>query len=820
MKTILLFFSLCIAQLGHAQSLGYILDFKAPWTPTWSHKAFEFAQSQGQLRISAQEVGKGYENFVAVIPRLDLSLKPFVWIKMRVEKPVRFELRLLDANGIETNHKNPVASVLPSADFEWIKLDFRHHFKQSWPSEAVVDSQTISKMSILLNSGGSPDFTGWIEWEEIIFGDSSQRNALLSPILYQPKINQLGYWPSAPKLAIVPIEKTVECRLVDTTKKLTVWKGRCSLPKHWPYSEETVAVVDFTSFTTPGTYRLYAEGIEHPSEPFTIGQEVYDRLLTVSLKSFYYQRVSIALTEQHAGIWTRALGHPDDHVLVHASAATVSRPAGSLIAAPKGWYDAGDFGKYTVPASITVWQLLSSLSSYNTKQLRTDWNIPESGDSIPDLLNEVYWELEWLLAMQDEDGGVYHKLTTPSFGGTLLPSADSQPRYVTQKSTAATLHFAAVLAKASQYFPSRKSDFLQKAENAWKWALLHPEILYDQQALNNQYSPQIVTGDYGVQSGNTDLQDEWLFAATELYLGTGRASYLAYIQIDNIQTDVPSWSSVSALAVLSLVEASSVSHELRALATDKLLELAEQICSHQQMDAYRIGMGTFSWDFAWNSNGRAANQAALLAKAYLLTHDDAFWNAAIANLDYLLGRNPLNKCFVTGMTSTSPKYIHHRISAADKIIPPIPGLLVNGPHNDYMTECSYPSQLPAFAYLDDYCSSATNEVAIYVNSALVYALAAIIYIDQQKQATGIALEKNKKAMSIAPNPASHSLHVSVPDHFQNGQWILKDLTGQSIINGSVGTSKDLHVTLKIPAGIYLFSLQNGNDTLTTKVVWE
>src|SRR5690606_35637774 len=151
-------------------------------------------------------------------------------------------------------------------------------------------------------------------------------------------------------------------------------------------------------------------------------------------------------------------GHPDDRVAIHPSAASATRPAGTFIVAPFGWYDAGDYGKYVVNSGITTGTLLSLLEDYPAAAQRLETNIPESGDGVPDLLDEVLWNLRWMLSMQDPaDGGVYHKLTTASFAGMVMPEAATAQRYVVQKSTPAALNLAAVAAQASRVLRHHES---------------------------------------------------------------------------------------------------------------------------------------------------------------------------------------------------------------------------------------------------------------------------------------------------------------------------------------------------------------------------
>ena len=127
--------------------------------------------------------------------------------------------------------------------------------------------------------------------------------------------------------------------------------------------------------------------------------------------------------------------------------------------ATKGWHDAGDYGKYVVNSGISCGTLLWAYEWYGKRIAPIRLDIPESGNGIPDLLNEVKWNLDWMLAMQDSDGGVWHKLTTEKFCGFVAPEKDDGgTRYIIgtgkepYKSSGATADFAAVMAMAARIY--------------------------------------------------------------------------------------------------------------------------------------------------------------------------------------------------------------------------------------------------------------------------------------------------------------------------------------------------------------------------------
>ena len=251
------------------------------------------------------------------------------------------------------------------------------------------------------------------------------------------RLNQLGFYPTAPKRAIVVVEATGPFQITMPNGRKVLFSGTLSQPRTNAISGKTVRAADFSAFRRPGTYVVSVPGVGQ-SYPFTIGPAVHRALAIGALKGFYYQRTAIDLPRQYAGQWARRAGHPDTRVLIHPSAASATRPAGSTIASPLGWYDAGDYNKYVVNSGITMGTLLSLYEDYPAFCRTLTTNIPESDNALPDLLDEALWNLRWMLTMQDPtDGGVYHKLTNAKFDGMVMPDKATTGRYVVQKSVTA-----------------------------------------------------------------------------------------------------------------------------------------------------------------------------------------------------------------------------------------------------------------------------------------------------------------------------------------------------------------------------------------------
>jgi endoglucanase len=539
------------------------------------------------------------------------------------------------------------------------------------------------------------------------------------------EVNQLGFLPAAEKLAVVPAGGADRFKVVDAGGK-TVFEGSLGAPATWDASGERVRLADFSGLRTVGNYRIVAGQTTSPV--FPISPDAYRKLDAGAVRAYTMNRAGIALDARVAGAYARPLGHPDDKVLVHESAASKARPAGTVISSPKGWYDAGDYNKYIVNSGISTYTLLAAYEHFPAWFDKLPLNLPESGNGLPDILNEALWNLDWMATMQDpNDGGVYHKLTNKSFDPFVMPDKTTTPRYVVQKSTAAALDFAAVMAVASRVLapydaqsPGRAQRFLAAAESAWRWAQKNPNAIYHQ-------PDDIKTGDYG----DKDVSDEFAWAAAELLIATGKDEYraLATAAAPTAKTE-PGWADVRPLAWISLAQARSklakpadADGARRAILAD-----ADQLLARWQASPVRLSM--VKSDFVWGSNAVALNQAMMLVQAYRLTQKADYLNAAQSALDYTLGRNPLQTSYVTGFGTRSAMHPHHRPSVSDGVDAPVPGWLVGGPNPGQQDRAGckgadYTSAQPALSWLDDACSYASNEIAINWNAPLVYVAAAL-----------------------------------------------------------------------------------------------
>jgi endoglucanase len=557
------------------------------------------------------------------------------------------------------------------------------------------------------------------------------------------RLNQIGFYPQASKIAVVVGEtKTNKFYLKTADQKKTVFTGTLSAVRANEFSQRPTRIADFSNFRQTGAYVVDIPQLGY-SYPFEIKKEVHQAVAAAAIKGFYFQRMSTDLPEKYAGKWHRQAGHADSKALIHPSAATAQRPAGSVIRSTRGWFDAGDYNKYIVNSGITTGTLLAAYEDFPAYFKGQPLNIPESQNQVPDLLDEVLWNLRWMLTMQDpHDGGVYNKLTNPDFDGMIMPAAATKPRYVVQKGTAAALDFAAVMAQASRVYrhfdkqlPGLSDTCLAEATKAWDWARQNPNMAYDQDAINQQFEPKISTGGYG----DRDFTDEFIWAAAELYLTTKQDKYYAAVNLfPDDKLLLPTWNQVRLLGYYSLAR---LEKELSPLAKKdfpevkrRLVAFADELMAGVPQRSYRTVMGKSARDFNWGSSSNAANQGIALIQAYQLTGDKKYIGGALSNLDYLLGRNATGFSFLTGFGERSVMNPHHRPSVADGIREPVPGLLSGGPNAMAPRQDKCPGYTTAFpdeVFIDHDCSYASNEIAINWNAPFVYLANALEALQQK-----------------------------------------------------------------------------------------
>ncbi|MFE7173201.1 glycoside hydrolase family 9 protein [Streptomyces sp. NPDC057616] len=588
---------------------------------------------------------------------------------------------------------------------------------------------------VALQAGGSAD--GW----RMCLDDVSLLGGV-PPEVYTPdtgprvRVNQVAYLPSGPKNATL---------VTDATAKLP-WQlknaGGTTVAHGWTVprgvdvsSGQNVHSIDFGAYRKAGKgFTLVADG--ETSRPFDIGTSAYEQLRLDSVKYYYTQRSGIAIRDDLRPGYGRAAGHVD--VAPNQGDSNVPCQPGVCdyrLDVTGGWYDAGDHGKYVVNGGIATWELLST---YERERLaRTGESdklrdgtlaLPESGNKVPDILDEARWELEFLLKMQVPDGQplagmAHHKIHDEQWTGLpLLPSEDPQKRELHPPSTQATLNLAATAAQAARLYRPYDRAFaaraLTAARKAWSAALAHPAMY-----------ASAGDGTGGGTYDDTNATDEFYWAAAELYLTTGEKQFADYVTASPVNTaDIFGplgfdWGRTAAAGRLDLATVPS-----RLSGRDKVrrsvVEGADHYLAALRSQPYGMPYAPANNVYDWGSSHQVLNNAVVLATAYDLTGSAKYRDGAVQSMDYILGRNALNISYVTGYGEVNSHNEHSRWYAheLDPNLPNPPhGTLAGGPNSsiqDPHAQSKLQGCVGQFCYIDDIQSWSTNETAINWNAAL------------------------------------------------------------------------------------------------------
>ncbi|MDR3172691.1 MAG: glycoside hydrolase family 9 protein [Treponema sp.] len=531
--------------------------------------------------------------------------------------------------------------------------------------------------------------------------------------------NQAGYDSRLPKKAVLTGNGEL-CMILDTRMNYRgdkkVWEPALSAPVFDTASGDTVRMADFSGLTEPGTYFLIADG---QKVTITIKDKPWHELSKALVKGLYYQRCGCALEEKHAGPWKHGICHTGKAVLVQDNG---ELDRNTVIECTGGWHDAGDYGRYIHPAAAALGHMLYSWELF-PQVYQDELGIPESGNGVPDILNECRYELEWMLKMQRADGGLYHKVATRYFAQFIMPEDDTDELWLFPVSHCATASFAASTAQAWRVYKNYDLPFAEKllaaSKRAWAWLEANPDF---KPFVN---PPNLNSGAYGDQS----CEDEIFWAACELYAATGEKPYMAAMKrlADKVDVSQFGWRENGGFGALCclFVMRNTLDADFTAALRARFLAGADHFLELGKKSGY--GTALAPGNYIWGSILPIMNNGIALILAKLLTGDSAYQDAAQAQLDYLLGLNATGCSFVTGFGERSFRFPHHRPSYADGVDDPVPGLVSGGPNNispDAAARMTIPpGTAPAKFWLDHTPTASSNEIAIYWNSPAVFAAA-------------------------------------------------------------------------------------------------
>lgn len=544
------------------------------------------------------------------------------------------------------------------------------------------------------------------------------------------KVNQVGYEPTGTKYALVTgfgeilsAKAGMPFHVIRASDGRSVYDGTLKLETQYDsLSGDEVLSADFSAVTTPGTYliRVDSSGIQD-SLQFQIGFGIFNKVLRDSMRYYYFQRQGIAIEEPYGEGFTRPLGTPSETAAYFQS----SGPNGPTLEVSHGWYDAGDTGKYVANSPAVMVDLMDAYATFPWIFYDGQNNIPESGNGKPDILDEVKWELDWLVKMQDPASGGFYAI---AYAGNCAPNVnpcrtDSETgSYIADvvngqsnvRPTPETANAVAALAHAAHnyktYDPVLAASYLAAAQSGWAYLTANPQVI-----------PST-----GLTYGGADDSDNRLWAAAELFRTTGDAVYNTYF-LAHYQTYGPNF---------NLPNGTEYDVPFRAFTAYNLARKAdcqERTWFQQHYALWRAGQlarmkspwRNFLYAYWWGSNSVTLGAVSTLVmgdRAAGYTSSPDVLDAAKNQMNYILGINPLRHSYVVGEGADSATTTFSGIYWAYGVYTPPAGYMGGGP-NWYNSP--WFSRFPARAFADSNVDYQINENDIGYNLPLVFTAAVV-----------------------------------------------------------------------------------------------
>ena len=561
------------------------------------------------------------------------------------------------------------------------------------------------------------------------------------------KTNQIGYLPTGAKHAFLggylwdagPMDFSAATtfQVIDVNSGSAVLSGSIVPKGSSPQSGENLYEMDLSGLTTTGDYFISIPGVGR-SWTFHVGQDAYGEAFYTMIRGLYMQRSGMGITTPYSN-WTRPAYHTEpvyendilelDPRNVRSAVTPYTSPAiwseiadfdisgGSINKSivhqdgTGGWYDAGDYQKRLFHYN----DLMALLFLYELKpQNFTDnqLNIPESGDGIPDILNEAEWGLKVWSNSMDENGGISSRLLSNSHPD---PADPAYPYSYGHRSRYASLVFAASAAQFARlvkpFSASKASQWQALAEKAYAYGTNPANKLtnYVMHAKTNRGTGTPYTMTY---TEDDNFNAPYLAGAQmQMYLLTKDKTYLNGLTTLLTQMQAPTNKVPQTVTAGHLTTQSTVLlpatwpftnrdfiHWLMApliVNTDIQTALGPTVTATWQKiytniaDGYLKFFSTnpyrISWDptknvgLAWGANAMT-NPAVFLILAYTITKDQKYLDAAVADADYMLGANPMGMSWSTGIGYVYPVKNHYRFNDYNAWLDPVPGILIYGPN--------------------------------------------------------------------------------------------------------------------------------------------
>jgi len=472
---------------------------------------------------------------------------------------------------------------------------------------------------------------------------------------------------------------------------------------------------DFTEFTHLGSYYIVDQELNVRSYEFVIAHNVYNEVLRQAMRSFYYQRVGFRKEEPYADKrWADEASHSGELQDNNCRSFYDKLNPDSELDVSGGWYDAGDYNKYSNWTANYVVELMMAYLE-RPEAWGDNYNIPESGNGRPDILDEAIWGIDHLLRMQQADGSV---LSIVGEAGASPPSWATDPSYYGPPNTSATLNTSAAFAIASKVYKDQglinySDTLLARSLKAWEWTELHPDSLFYNN--NNDWNSvglgagQQETNDYGRAMAKLE-------AACYLFEATGDTDFRVYFdthyqdaQLFLYNGFVYPYQAITQDLLLYYTTlangTASVQDHIGTTYRNGVVNGSENLAAYTgKKDPYLSHTKTYTW----GSNGVKSSQGSMNYNLVTYGLDEGITalavEAAESYIHNLHGVNPLNMVYLSNMyeygaENSVNEFFHSWFSNGsllwDRVgvstYGPAPGFLTGGPNPGYDWDGCCPS---------------------------------------------------------------------------------------------------------------------------------
>lgn len=457
-----------------------------------------------------------------------------------------------------------------------------------------------------------------------------------APVTQEIKLDYFGYRPSDTKIAIISANPGSSVEIKNTSAQTIysipgdggsiVSKGNDGAP-----SGDDVWWIDFSTFNTPGTYRIFSPSLNAQSYDFEINEDIYNQTVLTALKTFYLQRCNTPKQSQYSGSWN---DNSACHMLDLNTGPAAGHTDNGNLDLTGGWHDAGDYNKY-------VWKATSSAILFMLRAFEDnpgvfkdgDLNIPESGNGIPDILDEIKWELDWMLKMQLSDGSVLYQMHVDGFASDSPPSVDTNIRFYQNPNIESGSVFAGTMALAARIYEAQgMTDYANTLKtasaNTWNW----------------------------LTAQNDNKEEERAWAAAEVFR-TDPTIISARNYVDNFDSN--GWNGrffnparYDSHAAVTYIQTPQATQSVVSNMKQDISNQVDYIFSTN--DLYRNGMP--DWAYHWGSNLPRASTGIFLLNAVKLGQTGSHSTSETLEhaqdfLHFFHGQNPLNMVYLTSMAS-------------------------------------------------------------------------------------------------------------------------------------------------------------------------